>query len=251
MNLLLNKKALITGGSSGIGKSIVKAFLEAGASVAFFSTNEQKARDAISEFEKLSLSQSQKISFKVVDVSETKPVEIAVEEVIKEFDGLDILVNNAGIVKDGFLIKMTEAEWDRVIDVNLKSVYNTCKVIARHMMKAKRGKIINISSVVGLIGNIGQTNYSASKAGMIGFTKSLAKELASRGICVNSIAPGFIQTNMTENLSDQIKENLLNSIPMNRFGSADEVAMAALFLASKMSDYITGQVLTVDGGMVM
>lgn len=251
MNLLLNKKILITGGSSGIGKAIAKLFVQNGANVAFFSTNEDKAKSALLEFEELKISPSQKIFYKVLDISQTNLVEIALNEIIADFEEIDVLVNNAGIVKDNFLIKMTEEEWDRVLDVNLKSIFNTCKIVVRQMMRAKKGKIINITSVVGLMGNAGQTNYAASKAGMIGFSKSLAKEIARKNICVNCIAPGFIQTNMTEVLSDSIKEQLLNNIPLNRFGTADEVAQCALFLASNMSNYITGQVFTVDGGMVM
>ena len=164
---------------------------------------------------------------------------------------IDILVNNAGITRDNLLMKMTEEDWDRVIAVNLKSVYNTCQALVRSMLKARNGKIINITSVVGLNGNAGQANYAASKAGMIGFTQSLAKEVASRGICVNCIAPGFIKTPMTGVLTETQKEAIIKQVPMGRLGNPEEIAHAAVFLASSLSDYVTGQVLTVDGGMVM
>jgi 3-oxoacyl-[acyl-carrier protein] reductase len=249
--LLKNKKTLITGGSSGIGKAIAISFIENGADVAIFVTNKQRAEEAIKEMDAYKVNDSQQIFYKIVDVSKTKDVEEAVKEVFQVFKEIDVLVNNAGITKDGFIIKMTEDDWDRVIDVNLKSIFNTCKVVSRQMMRAKRGKIINISSVVALMGNPSQVNYAASKAGMIGFTKSLAKELSRRNVCVNCIAPGYIQTKMTGDLPDDVKEKMLSNIPLNRFGDPKDIANAVLFLASNMSDYITGQVLTVDGGMVM
>ncbi|HEY5236018.1 MAG TPA: 3-oxoacyl-[acyl-carrier-protein] reductase, partial [Rhabdochlamydiaceae bacterium] len=194
---------------------------------------------------------NQKFLVKLADVSDKKAVDQALQEILLEFGKIDILVNNAGITRDGLLMKMTEEDWDRVIAVNLKSVYNTCQALVRSMLKARGGKIINITSVVGLNGNAGQTNYAASKAGMIGFTQSLAKEVASRGICVNCIAPGFIKTPMTDVLTDAQKEGILKQVPMGRLGNAEEIANAAVFLASDWSNYITGQVLTVDGGMVM
>jgi 3-oxoacyl-[acyl-carrier protein] reductase len=249
--LLKNKKTLITGGSSGIGKAIAISFIKNGADVAIFVTNKQRAEEAIKEMDAYKVNDSQQIFYKIVDVSKTKDVEEAVKEVFQVFKEIDVLVNNAGITKDGFIIKMTEDDWDRVIDVNLKSIFNTCKVVSRQMMRAKRGKIINISSVVALMGNPSQVNYAASKAGMIGFTKSLAKELSRRNVCVNCIAPGYIQTKMTGDLPDDVKEKMLSNIPLNRFGDPKDIANAVLFLASNMSDYITGQVLTVDGGMVM
>ncbi len=186
-----------------------------------------------------------------VDVSKYVDVEKACLEVIAELGHVDILVNNAGITKDALLMKMSEEDFDRVIDINLKSVYNTCKVLVRPMMKNSKSKIINISSIVGLIGNFGQTNYAASKAGMIGFTKSLAKEVASRNINVNAVAPGFIETEMTEKIPEKVKELMLKNIPLKRFGKPQDIANMVLFLASDDSDYITGQVFTVDGGMVM
>ena len=176
----------------------------------------------------------QKFLSKLVDVSDKKAVDQAIQEILSQFGKIDILVNNAGITRDGLLMKMSEEDWDRVIAVNLKSVYNTCQALVRPMLKARGGKIINISSVVGLMGNAGQTNYAASKAGMIGFTKSLAKEVASRGICVNCIAPGFIQTSMTDVLTDAQKEAILKQVPMGRLGSPEEIANAAVFLASSL-----------------
>jgi 3-oxoacyl-[acyl-carrier protein] reductase len=251
MNLLKNKKAIVTGGTAGIGKAIALLFVKNGASVAIFGTNEKNGQDVLLELEKNKSDPLQKILFKKVDVSKTKLVEEAINQVYVEFSTIDILVNNAGITKDGFIIKMSEEDWDEVIAINLKSVYNTSRVIARSMMKARSGKIINISSIVGLIGTAAQTNYAASKAGMIGFTKSLAKELARKNVCVNAIAPGYIQTKMTELLSKEIQDKYLSEIPLGRIGNVDDVANAALFLASDLSNYITGQVLTVDGGMAM
>jgi 3-oxoacyl-[acyl-carrier protein] reductase len=174
-----------------------------------------------------------------------------VEKLIQDWGKIDILVNNAGITRDNLLMKMSEEDWDLVMDVNLKSVYNTCKALCRPMMKARNGAIINISSVIGLTGNAGQINYAASKAGMIGFTKSLAKELASRGVRANCIAPGYIETQMTDGLPAPVKEAIITKIPMSRIGQPRDIAHAALFLASDLSSYMTGQILTVDGGMVM
>ncbi|KKK65682.1 hypothetical protein LCGC14_2971690, partial [marine sediment metagenome] len=203
------------------------------------------------ELEDIKVDPNQKIITKKVDVSKYVDVEKACLEVIAELGHVDILVNNAGITKDALLMKMSEEDFDRVIDINLKSVYNTCKVLIRPMMKNSKSKIINISSIVGLIGNFGQTNYAASKAGMIGFTKSLAKEVASRNINVNAVAPGFIETEMTEKIPEKVKELMLKNIPLKRFGKPQDIANMVLFLASDDSDYITGQVFTVDGGMVM
>jgi len=251
MNLLNGKKALVTGGSVGIGKAIATAFVKNGADVAIFATNEVRIKETVAELEKSKVNPNQDIQYFLVDVSKKTLVENAVATLLSTWNDLDILVNNAGITRDGFIIKMTEEDWDEVININLKSVFNTCKAVARQMMKAKKGKIINISSVVGIIGSAAQVNYAASKAGMIGFSKSLAKELARKNICVNCIAPGYIQTRMTDSLTEDLKEKILSSIPFNRYGTTEDIAQAALFLASNMSDYITGQVLTVDGGMVM
>jgi 3-oxoacyl-[acyl-carrier protein] reductase len=246
---LKDKAAVVTGGTAGIGKEIALAFAKEGAHVAIFGTNAERAAEILEYLKKTY--PNQKFLVKLADVSDKKAVDQALQEILLEFGKIDILVNNAGITRDGLLMKMTEEDWDRVIAVNLKSVYNTCQALVRPMLKARSGKIINITSVVGLNGNAGQTNYAASKAGMIGFTQSLAKEVASRGICVNCIAPGFIKTPMTDVLTDAQKEGILKQVPMGRLGNAEEIANTAVFLASDWSNYITGQVLTVDGGMVM
>lgn len=251
MHLLKDKKALVTGGTAGIGKEIALRFAKEGAHVIIFGTSPERAREMQNELEQARVSSEQKFSTEVVNVADKKAVEETLKRVQDHFGSIDILVNNAGITRDNLLMRMSEEEWDQVIDVNLKSVYNTSQALIRSMLKARSGKIINISSVVGLTGNAGQVNYAASKSGMIGFTKALAQELASRGICVNCIAPGFIKTRMTDALTEPQKEALLKKIPMGRMGEAKEIADAAVFLASPLSNYITGQVLTVDGGMVM
>lgn len=250
--LLLNKKrALVTGGTAGIGKEIAAAFAKQGADVAIFGTNAERAQLSLDYLEQVRVNAEQRFLSYLVDVSSTQAVSENIQSLLTAFGGIDILVNNAGVTRDGLLMKMTEEDWDSVLDINLKSVYNTCQPLVRTMLKARSGKIINISSVVGLTGNAGQVNYSASKAGVVGFTKALAQELASRGVCVNCIAPGFIRTNMTDVLTDEQKESILGKIPMKRLGECEDIAQAAVFLASSLSDYITGQVLTVDGGMVM
>lgn len=246
-----NKTALVTGGTAGIGKAIALRFAKQGASVVIFGTNEERAASVIQEMTTIAGGVDQKFCFRLLDVSDKKAVDAAITEILDTVGFIDILVNNAGVTRDGLLMKMPEEDWDRVIAVNLKSVYNTSQALVRPMLKARRGKIINISSVVGLMGNAGQTNYTASKAGVIGMTKSLAKEVASRGICVNCVAPGFIQTSMTDALTDAQKETIFKQIPMGRLGLPDEIAEAVLFLSGPESGYITGQVLTVDGGMVM
>jgi 3-oxoacyl-[acyl-carrier protein] reductase len=251
MHPLKDKIALITGGTAGIGREIAIAYAKAGASVIICGTNADRAAEVVQALEQNKSFPEQKFISKLLDVANKPQVDQAIQEIISEFGRIDILVNNAGITRDGLLMKMSEEDWDRVIAVNLKSVYNTCQALARPMLKARSGKIINITSVVGITGNAGQANYAASKAGMIGFTQSLAKELASRGICVNCIAPGFIKTSMTDVLTDAQKEGILKQVPMGRLGNPEEVANAAVFLASPLSDYVTGQVLTVDGGMVM
>jgi len=251
MQLLKAKKALVTGGTAGIGKEIALAFARHGADVAIFGTSEERAAQVLAELEQSRLHTEQRFISFLVNVSEKASVDGSIQQLLAAWGGMDILVNNAGITRDGLLMRMTEEDWDQVIDVNLKSVYNTCQALVRPMIKAKGGKIINISSVVGLTGNAGQTNYAASKSGMIGFTKALAQELATRNVCVNCIAPGFIQTRMTDALNDGQKEGILKQIPMGRMGNPQDIANAAVFLASNLSDYITGQVLTVDGGMVM
>jgi 3-oxoacyl-[acyl-carrier protein] reductase len=251
MQLLKDKKILVTGGTAGIGKDIALTFARQGASVVIFGTNQERALEVVKEMESVKVFPEQRFMQQIVDVSSKSAVDESIQKILGEWGSLDVLVNNAGITRDTLLMKMSEKDWDDVIDINLKSVYNLCQSLVRPMLKARAGKIINISSVVGLTGNAGQVNYSASKSGMIGFTKALAQELATRGITVNCIAPGFIQTKMTDVLTDQQKDLILKKIPMGRLGSTEDIANAAVFLASPYSNYITGQVLTVDGGMVM
>jgi 3-oxoacyl-[acyl-carrier protein] reductase len=245
--LLLNHVAVITGGNAGIGKAIAIKLATEGAHIAILGTNSKTGSETVEEIKQLV--PALKVNFYPVDVSQPSSVEATLKVILEDYGQIDLLINNAGITADQLLIKMSEEEWDRVIDVNLKSCYNTCKLVARSMMKARRGKIINISSVIGLIGNPGQTNYAAAKAGMIGFTKALAKELASRNILVNCIAPGFIETKMTDKLSQNQKEAILNESPLGRMGEPIEVANLVWFLASPLCHYITGQVLTIDGGI--
>ncbi len=251
MQLLKGKTALITGGTAGIGKAIACLFAEHGADVAILGTNAERAALAVKEIEACRLDPGQKVLSSIANVSKAAEVEEAFGKIIQEFGKIDILVNNAGITRDNLLMRMSEEDWNLVLDVNLKSVYHTCKAMSRPMMKARSGNIINITSVIGLTGNAGQVNYAASKSGMIGFTKSLAKELASRNIRVNCIAPGYIETQMTDLLAPAVKEAILSKIPMSRIGNPRDIAHAALFLASDLAGYVTGQVLTVDGGMVM
>jgi 3-oxoacyl-[acyl-carrier protein] reductase len=251
MQMLKGKVALITGGTAGIGKAIATLYAEQGAHVIILGTNQERAEAALKEIEAAKQDPEQKAAYFLLDVSKSQEVDKIVEKLLKDFGKIDILVNNAGITRDNLLMRMSEADWDLVIDVNLKSVYNTCRALARPMMKAKNGVIINIASVIGLTGNAGQVNYAASKSGMIGLTKSLAKELASRGVRANCIAPGYIETQMTDGLAPAVKETILTKIPLSRIGHPRDIAQASLFLASDHASYITGQVLTVDGGMVM
>lgn len=251
MQLLKGKTALITGGTAGIGKAIACLYAQHGADVAILGTNKERSEQALREIEACKANPEQRTACFLVNVSNTKEVSETVEKLIQDWGKIDILVNNAGITRDNLLMKMSEEDWDTVMDVNLKSVYNTCKALCRPMMKARTGAIINVSSVIGLTGNAGQMNYAASKSGMIGFTKSLAKELASRGVRANCIAPGYIETQMTDGLPAPVKEAIISKIPMSRIGQPSDIAHAALFLASDLSSYMTGQVLTVDGGMVM
>lgn len=248
--LLEGKTAIITGGSGGIGLAIAKGFVREGAKIVIFGTNSERGAAAAAEITQEGAPGC--VQFKQVNVADTQGVDAAIKEVLEGFQGkLDILINNAGITRDQLLMKMTESEWDEVLDTNAKSCFNTCRAIVRTLLKAKAGKIINISSIVGLVGNPGQLNYAASKGAIIAMTKALALELASRNIQVNCIAPGFIQTKMTDALTEAQKQAILLKIPVGRMGLPEEVANAAIFLASSMSNYVTGQVLTVDGGMVM
>ena len=249
--LLKGKTALITGGTAGIGKAIALLYVQNGANVIIWGTNRARADQALAELEAAKTDPTQIVQAHLVDVSKTAEVDQAIKDLLQSHSNIDILVNNAGITRDNLLMKMSEEDWDQVLDINLKSVYNTCRALTRPMMKARAGAIINISSVIGLTGNAGQVNYAASKSGMIGFTKSLAKELASRGVRANCIAPGYIETHMTENLPPAVKEALLTEIPLGRIGKPSDIAYAALYLACDWSGYTTGQVLTVDGGMVI
>ncbi|MCB1195142.1 3-oxoacyl-[acyl-carrier-protein] reductase [bacterium] len=244
---LTGKNALITGGARGIGKTIAETLAQHGARVILCDIDESIGKGTIDEFSK----KKYQSDFFQVDVSSFESVSDTVAKILDKYNVIDILVNNAGITRDQLLLKMTESEWDQVISVNLKGTFNFCKALYRHMMKNRGGKIINIASIIGLIGNAGQANYAASKAGVIGFTKSIARELGPRGVCVNAIAPGFIQTAMTDVLKDEVKEKMLAQIPLGTFGATADVANAVLFLSSELSSYITGHVLNVSGGMVM
>ncbi|WP_431734859.1 3-oxoacyl-[acyl-carrier-protein] reductase [Cellulosispirillum alkaliphilum] len=244
---LSSKKALVTGSGRGIGKEIVLRLAQAGCDVAISDIDLESAKETAKEVEAL----GRRAIAVSGDVSKEDDVKAMFKDVVGEFSSLDILVNNAGITRDTLILRMKESDWDAVLNVNLKSAFLCCKEAVRPMMKAHSGKIVNIASVVGLMGNAGQANYSASKAGMIGLTKTLAKEFAARSVNVNAIAPGFIKTAMTDKLSDADKEKLSSQIPMQKLGSAKDVADSVLFLSSSLSDYITGQVLTVDGGLVM
>lgn len=246
--MLKNKVALVTGGSRGIGREIALELARNGADIAInYSNNMEKAEEVLKEIKGLGV----KAIIVKADVSKEEDVNNLVKTVESELGKIDILVNNAGITKDNLLIRMKVEDFEEVIDVNLKGTFLCTKAVARAMMKKKYGKIINITSVVGIIGNAGQGNYSASKAGVIGFTKSMAKELGSRGIRVNAVAPGFIDTEMTEVLSEDIKKQMLDNIPLMNFGNPKDIANTVVFLASNVSDYITGQVISVDGGMSM
>ncbi len=247
MQLLKGKTALITGASKGIGREIARLFAEQGADVAFtYLSSVEKGQQLASELSAFGT----KIKGYRSDASDYAAADQLINEVVAEFGKLDILINNAGITKDGLLMRMSEEQWDDVLRINLKSVFNLTKAATKPMMKAKHGSIINMTSVVGIKGNAGQANYAASKSGIIGFSKSVALELGSRNIRCNAIAPGFIETEMTGELNPEVVEGWKSAIPLRRGGSPTDVANAALFLASDLSSYITGQVLQVDGGML-
>lgn len=244
----MDKVAIVTGASRGIGREIALYLAEKGASVVVnYAGNEKKANEVVDQIK----SMGQDAIAVQADVSNSEDVAAMVKATIDTYGKIDILVNNAGITKDTLLMRMKEEDWDSVINTNLKGVFLCTKAVSRYMARQKRGKIINISSIVGVVGNVGQANYVAAKAGVIGLTKSTARELASRNVNVNAVAPGFITTDMTDTLKESLKQEMLKSIPLARFGEAKEVAKAVVFLASEDSDYITGQTIQVDGGMAM
>ena len=248
MTMLKDKIALVTGGSRGIGRAIAVALAQQGANVAFtYKSASSAAEETVKAIEAAGRTAMSLQS----DARNFSDAAAVVESVVKKFQRLDILVNNAGITKDGLLLRMSEQDWDDVLGTNLKSAFNFSKAVCKQMMGQREGAIINISSIAGVIGNPGQTNYAAAKAGMIGMTKTLAKELASRNIRVNAVAPGFVDTDMTGKLNDQQKEALMAMIPMKRTAKPDEIASVVVFLASPSSGYMTGQTLCVDGGLVM
>jgi 3-oxoacyl-[acyl-carrier protein] reductase len=245
--MLTGKVAIVTGGSRGIGRAVSLRLAREGADVAVvFAGNREKAEAVVGEIQEM----GRRAVAIQADVSQAEQVDAMVKRVIEAFDRVDILVNNAGITRDNLLLRLKEEDWDAVLNTNLKGVFLCTKAVTRQMMKQRFGRIINISSVVGLIGNPGQANYVAAKAGVIGLTKTAARELASRGITVNAVAPGFIETDMTAVLGEDTREQMLGQIPLGRFGSAEDVAGAVAFLASDDAGYITGQTLNVDGGMV-
>lgn len=239
--------SLVTGAAQGIGKEIAMTLARAGSDIVVCDVNLEAAQNTQKEIEALG---RRALSVKV-DVTNMKEVEEMVNLILDKFSKIDILVNNAGITRDNLILRMSEQDWDTVLSVNLKGAFNCIKIASRHMLKKRYGKIVNIASVIGIMGNAGQANYAASKGGLIALTKSLAKELASRNINVNAVAPGFIQTAMTEKLPEEYKKQMLSVIPLGKFGFPADVAKTCLFLASPESDYITGQVIVVDGGMTM
>ena len=244
---LKGKVALITGGAQGIGKEIALAFANAGADLVLCDVNDDALEKASSEIREKGVDA---LPLKA-DVTNADDVENVIAKSLDKYNRIDILINNAGITRDGLLVRMSEEDWDLVLKVNLKGVFLFSKAVAKPMMKQRSGRIINIASIIGIMGNAGQANYSASKGGVIALTKTTAKEMAKRGITCNAIAPGFIQTAMTDKLSPEVRESMQKLIPLERLGDPKDIANAALFFASDRASYITGQVLTVDGGMVM
>jgi len=245
--ILKDKVAMVTGGARGIGREIARTMAGEGCNIALCDVNP----DALSVTQKEIEALGRRCITGVVDVTKADQVESFVQKTLDNFQKIDILVNNAGITKDTLLVRMSEADWDAVLGVNLKGAFNCTKAVAKVMMKQRDGRIVNMASIIGIIGNAGQANYAASKGGLIALTKTVAKELASRNVRVNAIAPGFIQTDMTAKLPDNVKSEMLKHVPMGKMGTVKDVADLALFLVSDDSSYITGQVITVDGGMVM
>jgi 3-oxoacyl-[acyl-carrier protein] reductase len=247
MSQLANQIAVVTGAGRGIGRAIALKFAAEGADVVCVSRTAENSEKVASEVRAL----GRKAWAHAVDVSDSAAVNTVAEKILADCGKVDILVNNAGVTRDGLLMRMSDADWDTVLDTNLKGAFLFTKAFTRAFAKQRSGRIINVASIIGLIGNAGQANYAASKAGLIGFTQSVARELASRGVTANALAPGFVETDMTAVLNPELKAELLKRIPLNSFGQAEDIAHAALFLASPGARYITGQVLTVDGGMVM
>jgi 3-oxoacyl-[acyl-carrier protein] reductase len=247
MTDLTGKVALVTGASGGIGQAVAVAMANAGADVAVFGQNAERLAATAKDVE----ATGRKVLSYALNVSQADAIQAAVEDIHKKWGRIDIMVNNAGMTRDGLLIRMSEEDWDAVMNVNLKSVFLFTRAVARIMMKQRAGAIVNIASIIGLIGNPGQGNYSASKGGIIAFTKSVARELASRNIRANAIAPGFIETRMTENIPPDLQKKMMDSIPLGRYGKPEDVANLAVFLAGDSSSYITGQVISICGGMVM
>jgi 3-oxoacyl-[acyl-carrier protein] reductase len=244
---LKDKVALVTGGARGIGAAIAMNFAREGADIVVADVNLEIAQKTASDIEAL----GRKALALEMDVTDFAKVEEGINKILDKFGKVDILVNNAGITKDNLILRMSQAEWDAVINVNLKGTFNCIKAVSKPMVKQRSGKIISIASIIGLMGNFGQANYAASKAGIIALTKTVAKELASRNINANAVAPGFIQTDMTAKLSEDVKKKMMEAIPLSKLGTPEDVANVCLFLASEESNYITGQTITVDGGMVM
>ena len=246
--LLANKTALITGASRGIGRAVALELAKAGAKIAVNYAGNKKAAEEVAGLIEAAGGQALLVQ---ADVADSVAVDAMVKAVVEKFGSIDILVNNAGITRDNLIMRMKEDDWDAVIHTNLKGIFNCTKLVSKLMMKQRYGRIVNMASVVGVMGNAGQSNYAAAKAGVIGFTKSMAKELASRNINVNAVAPGFIATDMTADLPEQVKSDMMKQIPLQKLGNPEDVAAAVLFLVSPGADYITGQTLHVDGGMVM